>query len=306
MNITSMKRRALVAVGVLILSAVPTHAIYTDEAAWGMEYDWRLAADAAENSSDMETDAEAALELQSEEQAEETVEKHFSWAAEYTPEQLELLALPYEELKKIWLEHHPGEAYEEIATVETPQSIFALVNKNNQLPADYIPENMTYVDGRQIDADVAEAFEAMRQAMETEIGECVYIVSGYRSFDTQRATFAHWLSQDGLFAALHWSAKAGHSEHQTGLAFDIFQRPGSVSSFVGMRFEYTAQYSWLQEHAHEYGFIHRYQQGEDDVTGFWYEPWHYRYVGTDIATDMKERGILSYEIWYWINVEMQA
>ena len=88
---------------------------------------------------------------------------------------------------------------------------------------------------------------------------------------------------DGKEVANTYSALPGHSEHQTGLAFDI----GSVErSFVD-----TSEAKWIEENAHLYGFIVRYPKGKSDITGYIYEPWHVRYLGIDIATDVKNSGL---------------
>ena len=93
----------------------------------------------------------------------------------------------------------------------------------------------------------------------------------------------------GIVYADNYSARAGHSEHQTGLAIDI----GSTKT----SFEYTNEFKWLQEHAHEYGFIMRYPKGKTWITGYEYEPWHYRFVGVDAATKIFEEGI-TFEEYY--------
>lgn len=103
-----------------------------------------------------------------------------------------------------------------------------------------------------------------------------YIVtSGYRSYQRQQEVYA--ASEPGK------AQQPGASEHQTGLAFDV-----TVETSEG--FESTPQYSWLMQHAHEYGFIQRYPANKSDITGISYEPWHYRYVGVEAATRMYKTG----------------
>ena len=83
-----------------------------------------------------------------------------------------------------------------------------------------------------------------------------------------------------------YSARAGHSEHQTGLAIDVSSNNPDILSF-----EMSTSFKWMKEHAHEYGFILRYPKGKEDITGYMYEPWHYRYVGKEIATLLYQTGM---------------
>nr|WP_250130198.1 M15 family metallopeptidase [Jeotgalicoccus sp. WY2] len=100
--------------------------------------------------------------------------------------------------------------------------------------------------------------------------------------------YNNYVAQDGKEAADRYSAEPGHSEHQTGLAIDV----GSYDSAVLLQtsFEYTPEFQWLKDVAHEYGFIIRYMKGKEDITGYMYEPWHLRYVG-DKAPAIYESGL---------------
>ena len=109
------------------------------------------------------------------------------------------------------------------------------------------------------------------------------VVSAYRTEDYQRNLYNGKVRTSGKAYADNYSARAGHSEHQTGLAIDI----GSTLT----SFEYTAEFKWLQNHAHEYGYILRYPKGKEWITGYAYEPWHYRFVGIDAAKVIYEEGI---------------
>ena len=93
------------------------------------------------------------------------------------------------------------------------------------------------------------------------------------------------------------SARAGHSEHQTGLAIDIADLSLDYDNF-----EITKEFKWVKENAHKYGFIMRYPKGKFHITGFKYEPWHYRYVGIDVAKKIKEAGI-TFDEYYAYYVE---
>lgn len=202
----------------------------------------------------------------------------------------------YESLKAQYLEQGVRDTIEQISE---PDSLTVLVNKQYQLSPDYQPQDLRWRDNHRIRSEAATQLERLNQDMLDQIGQQVYIVSGYRSYNTQIRTFNYWVGQDGLETANFVSARPGHSEHQTGLAVDVFQRPGYVGSFTGMNFEQTEQYAWLLNHAHEYGFILRYGEDETDVTGYRYEPWHWRYVGVDVATQMYDDGIKAFEVWHW-------
>lgn len=124
------------------------------------------------------------------------------------------------------------------------------------------------------------------------------LTSSYRSYDNQVATYNHWVHVNGSYAAADTvSARPGYSEHQTGLAVDLMRPDGcSLECFAK-----TAQYAWMKDNAHKYGFIERYQVGQEAITGYSPEAWHWRYVGPAAATDMKTKGVKTLE-QYW-NVE---
>lgn len=153
-----------------------------------------------------------------------------------------------------------------------------IVNKEIPLPSDYNPG---------LQAETEEAYLQMFEDAADE-GLSFELVSGFRSYDYQAELYNNYVARDGKEAADKYSAEPGHSEHQTGLAIDV----GSYDSAVLLQtsFEYTPEFEWLSEHAHEYGFIIRYLKGKEDITGYMYEPWHLRYVG-DKATDIKESGL---------------
>jgi D-alanyl-D-alanine carboxypeptidase len=111
----------------------------------------------------------------------------------------------------------------------------------------------------------------------------IWICSGFRSYAYQQNLYNRYVARDGKAEADRYSARPGHSEHQTGLAMDV--------NSVGQSFAYTSEGKWLAAHAHEYGFIIRYPKGKEDITGYMYEPWHIRYVGVEIAKEITEAGI---------------
>lgn len=149
-----------------------------------------------------------------------------------------------------------------------------VVNKTYPLPRDYNPGGLTQ--------ECAAQFELLRQGASSD-GINIYLSSGFRSYDTQQQLYNSYVSYYGQETADTFSARPGHSEHQTGLAIDC----NTVSdSFIG-----TPEAIWLAEHCHEYGFIIRYPEGKEDITGYKYEPWHIRYVGTELAQYIYESGL---------------
>ncbi len=188
--------------------------------------------------------------------------------------------------------------YENVATIEQPYMLLVLVNKYNKLPSGFSQYNLvnmnrsyTVNDGKQyLLAKVAyEKFVQMSDAAKKS-GLTLKVISAYRTESYQSNLYNNKLRTTGKVNADNYSARPGYSEHQTGLAVDI--------NSTRTAFETTAEYSWLQKHAYEYGFILRYPKGKEWITGYAYEPWHYRYVGTDIAKKIHDEGINTYEEFY--------
>lgn len=162
-----------------------------------------------------------------------------------------------------------------------------LVNAEHRLSADYVPEGLVNLYEQRHSFRLAsseiyltrECYEPMQQmfaAAEAENMNGFIVTSGYRSYERQAEVYAE--SEAGK------AQEPGASEHQTGLAFD-------VTTETSEGFENTPQYAWLQQHAHEYGFIQRYPANKSDETGISYEPWHYRYVGVDAATRIWKQNV---------------
>ncbi|MEG0752010.1 MAG: M15 family metallopeptidase [Oscillospiraceae bacterium] len=154
-----------------------------------------------------------------------------------------------------------------------------LVNKKYHLPSSY---------GNGMTSETQAAFDKMAAAMKTD-GLTVWNGSGFRSYDTQAAIFSRYAAGNGEEAANRYSARPGQSEHQTGLALDI--AGGDGSTFLKRSFEDTAEFAWLDRHAAEYGFVLRFLKDREVATGYIYEPWHYRYVGVELAKILKESGV---------------
>ena len=181
------------------------------------------------------------------------------------------------------------------ADVSSPESRTVIVNKQRPLePSDFAPSDLVAVSGSQVRLR-AEAADALAELRKAAAGADVPIAvhSAYRSFAEQEQTFEGWVAELGEERAAARSARAGHSEHQTGLAVDVVAMTGECRA-IGC-FGDTPQAVWLAEHAHEHGWVVRYQQGAEELTGYDAEPWHLRYVGVEVARLAHESGARSLE-----------
>jgi D-alanyl-D-alanine carboxypeptidase len=133
----------------------------------------------------------------------------------------------------------------------------------------------------------ADALVMMFQAAK-DTGVDLMLASGYRSYTDQVSVYNSYVAQSGTAQADTFSARPGHSEHQTGLAADI--EPVSRTCEVDQCFESTKEGQWLAANSYRFGFIIRYQKNTEDLTGYEYEPWHVRYVGADLAGQIKQSG----------------
>lgn len=181
--------------------------------------------------------------------------------------------------------------YKNIKKVKNPDSIDALVNKNNQLDKNYTPNDLVRLnlacanENKFLREEAAFHFEQMCLDAKKQ-GYKIIAVSGFRSYFYQQELFEYYVKTMGEDKALEASAKPGHSEHQTGLVIDI---EGSIGKYID--FESTNEFEWMKENAYRYGFILRYPKGKKNITGFKYEPWHYRYVGKEVAKIIHEKKI---------------
>lgn len=166
-------------------------------------------------------------------------------------------------------------------------SIIVVVNKKNKLPSNYAP-SLSTVAGGSMRPEAASALNNLLVEA-SAVGAPMKILSSYRSYNTQISTYNKWVNRDGKKAADRYSARPGHSEHQTGLAVDL----GTTDSVCSLEicFGTTVQGKWLAAHAHEYGFIVRYESNTETITGYQYEPWHMRYLGVDIANAVVNSGL---------------
>lgn len=167
-----------------------------------------------------------------------------------------------------------------------------LVTKFRALSPDYKPPlvPLSGLGAGSLTPEAAAAFSDMVQAARQD-GITLRSVSAYRSYSTQERLYRRYRTQYSQSFTDTFSARPGHSEHQTGLALDI----NTASSQA--HFEKTRDYAWLVEHCAQYGFILRYPKGKESVTGYRFEPWHYRYVGTEIAQICMDQGWTLEEYW---------
>ena len=166
-----------------------------------------------------------------------------------------------------------------------------LVNKYNYLKEDFIPENLQSINSNyalgnmKLVSYAKEAFEKLSHAAKQEKLNII-AMSTYRSYNYQVNLYNRYGENDGKVAADTYSGRPGHSEHQTGLAVDVYNIKETYTNF-----ENTKEFTWMQEHAHEYGFILRFPKDKVNETGYQYESWHYRYVGKEIAKYIKDNKI---------------
>jgi len=169
-----------------------------------------------------------------------------------------------------------------------------IVNKYYKLPKDYEPElvaiNTKYaVNDRQL--LTREAKFAFEEMCENAQKDDIYLYSGsaYRSYSYQNTLYNNRVYNEGLEYANKTAAKAGYSEHQTGLAIDITKsKYNYMNNYID---EEDKEFEWLEENAHKYGFILRYPKNKSDITGYAYEPWHFRYLTIEVAAELKEKNI---------------
>lgn len=177
-----------------------------------------------------------------------------------------------------------------------PTSLWVVVNKQHALnPTNYEPSDLVTTGNAIISAKAKIDFDAMIAAALTE-GVSFKIVSSYRSYVSQTAIYNNYISIYGQTEADTFSARPGYSEHQIGLSIDFGSSSGSCD--LDDCFGNTSEGQWLATHASDYGFILRYPPNKQTITGYKSEPWHYRYVGRELATGMKKQSINTLEEFF--------
>lgn len=176
--------------------------------------------------------------------------------------------------------------------------IHILVNKERNLPKNHKPKDLVIpnvqftpsenMEKRHLREEPARALELMFEAAKAE-GLNIIAVSGYRSYGFQEILFNQKVNNVGLEEANKLVAVPGQSEHQTGLAIDL--------STVGLDYELLQDFGntpegiWMKNNGHKFGFILRFPEDKTHITGYSYEPWHFRYLGVDLATEVYESGL---------------
>jgi D-alanyl-D-alanine carboxypeptidase len=172
-------------------------------------------------------------------------------------------------------------------------SLWVVANKQRPLnPITYKP-SLGYFKGVALAKVTATALTQMAAGMAKEKAGTLLLNSGYRSYDTQKIVHARQVANLGLKAGEALAARPGYSEHQTGLAADV--SASGQGCVIQVCFAKTKAGKWLAANAWQYGFILRYPDGQTKITGYQFEPWHFRYVGVQLATEMKSQNITTLE-----------
>ncbi|MBR3661499.1 MAG: M15 family metallopeptidase [Bacilli bacterium] len=178
----------------------------------------------------------------------------------------------------------------------TEFNILMLINKYNYVTNTFIPNDLVLVESFSkedmfLNRECKDAFIKMAHDAEA-LGYNIRAISTYRTIDYQENLYNNYVKNDGLEKADTYSARPGYSEHHTGLAIDIDNKVLSFNNF-----ENTKEFNWMMDNAYKYGFILRYPK-DSSITGYIYEPWHYRYVGLEVANYIHEHNITFEEYYY--------
>lgn len=181
--------------------------------------------------------------------------------------------------------------YTNVTSINEPDNITVLVNKYHSLSSDYVPNDLETINPKynrgynnKMRKVARVAFEEMCEAALKD-NITIYSGSAYRSYSYQKELYNRYVSTNGFDEAETFSARAGYSEHQTGLATDVMNKSLDYIS------KDDKEYDWLINNSYKYGFILRYPEGKERITGYMYEEWHFRYLGVDIATKVAKEGI---------------
>ena len=243
---------------------------------------------------------------------EEKKENEFEKISYYRPENLNRY-LEYQEKNKDYDKEKvvtyvniglDKEFYSFVKDADMSYGNLILMNKYNKLKEDYTPSDLEEIDSkyfingntlvRKLKKEAKEAFEMLSEDSINN-GTPVYGQSAFRPYEMQESLYNSAVANYGQKQADIDTARPGFSEHQTGLAIDVSSTKGGNMLY----FDSSKSFDWMNENAHKYGFILRYEEDKTDITGFMYESWHYRYVGIDVATDMYENyPNLTYEEYY--------
>lgn len=182
-------------------------------------------------------------------------------------------------------------------SINEAESASVVVNKGRVLPRDYVPANLTVPNVLLRDSETSnnmhlrgEAAKALKKLFDAAAKDDLYLrlASGYRSYFTQANLYNQYVRVTGQKSADDYSARPGHSEHQTGLAADV--APSDLRCSIQPCFADTSEGRWLGSNAYKFGFIIRYPENLEKLTGYKYEPWHLRYLGSELAKEVKKSG----------------
>lgn len=209
--------------------------------------------------------------------------------------------------------------YQDIVETPNTNSLLVLVNQNYRLdefyaPTDFVPVEVPVTPYSQVNTnylrrDAADATELLFSKAQ-EAGYELTLRTGYISYSVQKNLYNQDVYEMGLEYADKFNSRPGHSEHQTGLAIDI--TTPSINNELSLEFADTEEGKWVLAHAHEYGFIIRYPENRESEVGYFYEPYHLRYVGVEVATEIFENNwtledyILNYGLLDAVSDEVQT
>ena len=174
-----------------------------------------------------------------------------------------------------------------VIDIDSDASINKVVNKERLVLDTYVPELTEVEGGKQLRPEAAQAYNEMVEAAKAE-GVNFVVISAYRSYKEQRSLWFTYEEKYGRKYANRMDATPGASEHQLGLALDLGSSDGKCKLYEC--FKNTAPGKWLYDNAYKYGFILRYPEGKESITGVMYTPWHYRYIGKDEAKKVFDSG----------------
>nr|WP_196830571.1 M15 family metallopeptidase [Frigoribacterium sp. CG_9.8] len=187
-------------------------------------------------------------------------------------------------------------------SIDDPTSIWLVVDKLRPLqpasfaPSDLVETPLPHLNPPSLRAEAANAMIAMFAAARAEGAGAMQLQSAYRSYSLQVEIYGGYVASAGKTGADSQSARPGFSEHQTGLAADISALP--LTCALAACFGQTPQGIWLAANAYRFGYLLRYPADKTAATGYIYEPWHFRYVGESLSTEMKRTGATTLEEFF--------
>lgn len=193
-------------------------------------------------------------------------------------------------------------------------NLLVLCNKELKLPEDYVPEDLTNpnvplvypktAQQSKMRTEAATALELMFEEANKVGLKPLYLVSGFRTYEYQNEIYTNSIRNRGEEHTNKYMAKAGHSEHQTGLVADISTQ--DMNFGLEESFDQLPEGQWLAENAHRFGFILRYPKDRIEDTGYNYESWHFRYVGVDVSTYMKKNNLILEDVYKELDEKLDA